>query len=146
MAASDLVPCFYTGQNYLVEQPAELRLRAEVRKLKEKKLGKFVANGTLFLFSRAMKKRVSRFWDGPLGVGNLLPFAKAHNYGDKLHYEMPMAGDVGLRRHNLYRRSNEKGVSELLSHQIRVSARSGMRTLAAVVQPPTTFASRLLAG
>ena len=90
MASSDLVPCFYTGQNYRVEKPAEFRLRSEVRELKKKKLGKFVENGTLFLFSRAMKKSVARFWDGPLGVGNLLPFAKPQSTGDKLHYEIPM--------------------------------------------------------
>lgn len=33
--------------------------------------------------------------DGPIGIGNVLPFARLHNYGDKLHYEMPMAGDRG---------------------------------------------------
>jgi hypothetical protein len=33
------------------------------------------------------------FIDGPTGVGNVLPFSKPHSYGDKLHYEMPMAGD-----------------------------------------------------
>lgn len=59
------------------------------------------------------------FWDGPLGVGNLLPFARLHNYGDKLHYEMPMAGDVGMRRHGLYRRDDE-----IRSHTIPVSSRS----------------------
>lgn len=42
---------------------------------------------------KIVEKVVIGFWDGPLGRGNLLPFAKAHNYGDKLHYEMPHAGD-----------------------------------------------------
>ena len=36
---------------------------------------------------------ISWFTDGPLGVGNLLPFSKEKNYGDKLHYETAMAGD-----------------------------------------------------
>lgn len=36
------------------------------------------------------------FLDGPLGVGNLLPFSKPHCYGDKLHYETPMAGDRSI--------------------------------------------------
>jgi hypothetical protein len=140
MAATDLVPCFYTGQNYRVEKPAELRLRSEVREFKNQKLGKFIENGTRFLYFRALTKRVVRLWDGPIGVGNALPFARLHNYGDKLHYEMPMANDIGLRRHNLYRRAGK-----LLSHRIRVSARSGRR-YAAALPPTTTFASSLLAG
>lgn len=36
------------------------------------------------------------FINGPLGVGNVLPFSKPHCYGDKLHYEMPMAGDRSI--------------------------------------------------
>lgn len=142
MAATDLVPCFYTGQDYRSEKPAELRTRAEVRAWKKQKLGKFVEHGRYFLFFKTLMVKLARFWDGPLGVGNLLPFAKAHNYGDKLHYEMPMANDIGLRRHNLYRREGK-----LLSHQIQVSARSGMRYLRAAAVPPNPiFASRLLAG
>jgi hypothetical protein len=132
MAATDLVPCFYTGQNYRVEKPAELRPRSEVREFKNQKLGKFIENGTHFLFFRAMTKRVVRLWDGPIGVGNALPFARLHNYGDRLHYEMPHAGDRGVfARHRLKR--------------IRVSARSGRR-YAAALPPTTTFASTLLAG
>jgi hypothetical protein len=38
-------------------------------------------------------QRIVMYHDGPIGVGNVLPFARLHNYGDKLHYEMPMAGD-----------------------------------------------------
>jgi len=132
MAATDLVPCFYTGQNYRLEKPAEVRLRSEVREFKKLKVGRFVENGTLFLFFRVRTKRVERVWDGPLGTGNLVPFAKEHNYGDKLHYEMPHAGDRGV-----FARHRRK--------MIRVSARSGMR-YAAALPPTTTFASRLLAG
>lgn len=34
-----------------------------------------------------------RAWiDGPIGVGMLVPFVKPRSSGDKLHYEMPMAG------------------------------------------------------
>jgi hypothetical protein len=46
------------------------------------------------------------FWDGPLGIGQLIPFSRASNplvAPDKLHYEMPHAGDRGTfarhRRH-----------------------------------------------
>jgi len=36
--------------------------------------------------------RTFSYFDGPIGVGNLLPFARLKNYGDKLHYELPPAG------------------------------------------------------
>jgi hypothetical protein len=38
---------------------------------------------------------VSRFWDGPLGVGNLMPFARVQNplmHPARLHYPIPAAG------------------------------------------------------
>jgi hypothetical protein len=94
MPANDPVPCFYTGQNYRWEKPAKVLPRSEVRKLKSWGEGKFIENGKIFLFAKSIVVAIAeKVWDGPLGVGNLLPFAKAHNYGDKLHYEMPMAGD-----------------------------------------------------
>lgn len=93
MATTDLVPCFYTGQNFRWEQPAELRTRAECHRIKKLKLGRFDQNGKIFLFFKAIVNAAKKVCDGPLGIGNVLPFAKAHNYGDKLHYEMPMAGD-----------------------------------------------------
>jgi hypothetical protein len=74
----------------------------------------------------AIRKKILRaiLFDGPVGVGNLLPFSKPHCYGDKLHYQTPMAGDVGMRRYGLYSRRDEKGVPQLLSHQVHVSSRS----------------------
>lgn len=134
MAKKDLVPCFYTGQDWRREPPAESHPRQDVHYFKSLKLGKFIESGKFFLFhARRIKEVIVGLFDGPLGVGNLLPFAKAHNYGDKLHYEIPMAGDRGV-----FARHRRK--------LIRVSARSGMRTLAAAVLPTQTFASRLLAG
>jgi hypothetical protein len=118
MAATDLVPCFYTGQDYRLERPAEVRTRAEVREFKVKGLGKFIDNGKLFLFFKALAKKL---WDGPLGIGNLLPFAPSHNYGEKLHYDV---GPKGLRRHNLYRRKDSAGILQLRTHIIHVSGRS----------------------
>jgi hypothetical protein len=59
------------------------------------------------------------YFDGPLGIGNVLPFARLKNNGDKLHYEMPMAGDKGMRRHGLYYRKDE-----LRTHAIHVSSRN----------------------
>ena len=100
MAATDLVPCFYTGQDYRWERPAKLVARAEVRQYKNFKLGKFVESGKIFLFFKRIEQSVKNLWDGPLGIGNILPFARLHNYGDKLHYEVPMAGDrSGFARH-----------------------------------------------
>jgi hypothetical protein len=146
MATADLVPCFYTGQDYRVERPAEVRPRAEVREYKKQKLGKFVQNGSHFLFFRKLSKRISQVCDGPIGIGNAVPFARTNSLGDRLHYEIPMAGDIGLRRHGLFRRTNKDGKIVLRSRIIRVSARSGMRYLAAVRPPTPPFASQLLAG
>lgn len=127
----DLVPCYYVGQDRLREQPAEVLPRADVRRYKALKLGKFVSSGKVFLFfahvagvAFRIAEKIS-FWDGPVGVGNILPFAKPHNYGDKLHYDMPMAGDKGMRRHGLFSRANEEtGIPELHTHQIHVSGRN----------------------
>lgn len=94
MAASDPVPCYYTGQNYRWEKPAKIHTRAEVRQLKKLKLGTFIENGRIFLFFKSLVAVVAeRGWDGPLGRGLLIPFSKSRNYGDKLHYEAAMAGD-----------------------------------------------------
>lgn len=120
MPATDLVPCFYTGQDYRKEPPAESHPREDVRYFKKLKLGRFIESGKFFLFhARQIKEVIARLWDGPLGVGNAIPFAKPNNHGDKLHYEIPMANDVGMRRHGLYYREGK-----LLSHTIRVSARA----------------------
>lgn len=80
----------------------------------------------------------------------LIPFSKPSN-GDRLHYQIPMAGDLGIRRHDLYRRFNV-----LLRSRIKVSARKidfttapylptqtrGV-TFAASVQAPTSSLMQL---
>lgn len=93
MPANDQVPCYYRGQLRRVERPAEFRPRAELHEAKRQKLGKFVDSGKVFLFFQMVAQKVKQLWDGPLGIGNLLPFAKPRNQGDKLHYATPMAGD-----------------------------------------------------
>jgi hypothetical protein len=101
--ANDLVPCYYTGQDYRLERPAEVRPRAEVREFKAQKLGKFIENGKLFLFFKRVRRKVKQLWDGLLGTGNALPFSRAQNpmmAPAKLHYEVPRAGDVGYWRHH----------------------------------------------
>jgi hypothetical protein len=124
MPATDLVPCFYTGQLRCVERPREFRQRAELHQLKAAKLGKFVDNGKVFLFDKTDK--IVKVWDGPIGIGNLLPFAKQNNYGDKLHYEMPHAGDRGLlHRHGLYRqRADPARSGKLSTRTLSVSSRN----------------------
>ena len=127
MATTDLVPCFYTGQDYRWERPAETRARHELRDLVKQKLGEFRQSGRIFLFFKRIKQAAAQLWDDSkfdIGRGNLLPFAKAHNYGDKLHYEIPRAGDKGMRRHNLYSRRDDKGIPQLESKQLRVSSRN----------------------
>jgi hypothetical protein len=57
------------------------------------------------------QRSVSTYHDGPIGVGNLLPFARTNNNGDKLHYEIPMAGD-----RTVYRRHSRRRIS--VSHRI----------------------------
>jgi hypothetical protein len=93
MAATDLVPCYYTGQNYRWEKPAKVLPRSEVRRLKECKLGQFIENGKIFLFFKAIAKEIQRIWDSPASAKTILMFIKTHQDGAKLHYEMPMAGD-----------------------------------------------------
>lgn len=97
MAATDLVPCFYTGQDYRWERPAKLEMRLRVRQWKDEKLGKFIENGKAFLFSKTIIQAAPPC-NGPLGRGNLLPFAR-RTTGEPLHYSVPMAGDVGIRLH-----------------------------------------------
>lgn len=49
--------------------------------------------------ARAITEEIRGFFDGPLGVGNLLPFSRSRNPllpPGSLHYEVPHAGDRGL--------------------------------------------------
>jgi hypothetical protein len=71
---------------------------------------------------------IRAWFDGPIGTGNLIPFGDRRSTPlippSKMHYEMPRAGDRGLRRHNLYRRRDRHGKLCLDSKQIHVSSRS----------------------
>lgn len=53
-------------------------------------------------------------WDGPLGVGNALPFSRQSD-GSRLHYEMPHAGDIGLWK--FYRKRISVSARSRFSHQ-----------------------------
>ena len=104
-----------------MERPAQLKLRAEVREYKKQLLGKFQEHGKVFVFFAQVKKI---FIDGVLGVGNLLPFAKPRSTGDKLHYEMPMAGHrTAYQRAGLHR-EEEQRKSILVSRIRKVSSKS----------------------
>jgi hypothetical protein len=93
MPSTDLVPCFYAGQHRWSSPPAKFQTRAELRQAKTLKLGQFVDDGRAFQFTKKHTMEASSTFDGPLGIGNLLPFARLKNLGEKLHYETPMAGD-----------------------------------------------------
>jgi hypothetical protein len=43
-----------------------------------------------------VRRETTGFFDGPIGVGNLIPFVKPHSSGDRLHYEIPHAGDRSI--------------------------------------------------
>ncbi len=60
-------------------------------------------------------------WDGLIGVGNVLPFSKLKNYGDLLHYEMPMAGDKTALARSGWRRCDER--KQLATGERKVSTR-----------------------
>jgi hypothetical protein len=91
MAASDPVPCFYTGQDYRWEKPAKILTRAEVRELKLRRIGNYIENGKMFLFSQ--RKETALLFGGKPSAKNILAFIKTRTDGAKLHYETPMAGD-----------------------------------------------------
>lgn len=82
--------------------------RLEAVPLREKliKLVKVVSHQAM-KFARAL-------WDGPLGVGNALPFSRQTD-GSLLHYEMPHAGDRGLWKS--YRKKIQVSARSRFSHQ-----------------------------
>lgn len=91
---TDLVPCFYMGQNFRVDEPAERTARAIVREYKAKGRGKFVDSGRAFLFHArgACRSEAPRV---KASARTILHYMKTNCYGDKLHYEIPRAGDAG---------------------------------------------------
>jgi len=87
----DLVNCFYTGQDYRVEKPAEVAARAKVREYKRMKIGKFIESGKVFLFFARLRAKPEQSFRP--SARTVLCYLKTNNNGDKLHYEIPMAGD-----------------------------------------------------
>jgi len=59
-----------------------------------------------------------------LSASIILQFIRTHCQGSRLNYEMPMAGDRGMRRYGLFQRRNERGAVQLRSHTINVSSRN----------------------
>jgi hypothetical protein len=90
------------------------RLEAVPLRSKLIKLVKVVAQEAMRL-ARAL-------WDGPLGIGNALPFSRQSD-GSRLHYEMPHAGDVGLWK--------------FCRKKIQVSARPDSQLAATFIGPRT---------
>jgi hypothetical protein len=102
--------------------------RAQLREMKKNKLGLFVDDGTAFQFSQKFTEALKPLFDGPLGIGNLLPFSKPRNYGDKLHYESAMAGDGSWLRGYTPRKEILVSSRSLFSRQalpaVRIEARA----------------------
>ncbi len=64
--------------------------------------------------------------DGRLGTATALPFSRRANpmiAPHKLHYSVPHADDVGLRRHNLFHYRDTQGELRIGSRTIAVSSR-----------------------
>lgn len=96
MAKSEQVPCFYAGQQDSWERPAKIVTRVEARLLKAAGAGKFENNGQIFRLSKAITEKAKEFWDGPMGIGNLLPWSKVQNPNmapEHLHYQLPACAD-----------------------------------------------------
>jgi hypothetical protein len=142
MAATDLVPCFYTGQNYYVDPPAQRLMRSEVREMKRQKLGEFRENGKIFLFFKAIIERAKQVWDGVLGRGNALPFSRSTD-GRPFHYEIPHANDKGIRRWGFRERSSERDKKLRMRAPIKVSARPQSHLAAQYIQRTQPKATRL---
>jgi hypothetical protein len=70
-----------------------VRLKA-CEAIKEAKAARDAALAQIAAIERT-RDFVAALFEGPLGIGNLIPFARLHPHGDKLHYEVPMAGDRG---------------------------------------------------
>jgi hypothetical protein len=95
MSSSQTVPCFYTGQDDSWETPARTVNRDQARQMKTDKLGKFENHGRTFRLFQTLAEKAEHFWDGPFGIGNLLPFSKHQNkdkHPEKLHYPVPACG------------------------------------------------------
>lgn len=98
-------------------------LRSQLREMKKNKLGLFVDDGTAFQFTKKFTEALKPLFDGPLGVGNLLPFSKPRCYGDKLHYETAMAGDGNWIDGYTPRRQIHVSSRSLFSNQVLPAAR-----------------------
>jgi len=99
---NDLVPCFYREQDAAREKPAQLLPREQVREFKKQLLGKFICHGRAFRFFQSIPAELRQvgkvLWDGLLGTGNLIPFARVPNrlmHPAKLHYPVPAIGAHG---------------------------------------------------
>ena len=96
MAANELVPCFYSGQNCDVDRPAKIQTRRRCRELKTAKIGRFERHGKVFIFFQRIETALLSMFTGPMSAKNILVFLKTRTDGELLHYEMPHAGDRSI--------------------------------------------------
>ena len=86
----------------LASRPRFYLDKPTVKSLVQQKLAKFVGP-RLIRMAQTSIAAIRALIDGPIGVGMLVPFVKPRSSGDKLHYEMPMAGHKTAYQRSLRR-------------------------------------------
>jgi hypothetical protein len=120
--------CGRTVADYLIDHKYALRIGKRLIQMIRVKAHDAIrqAKAALKTLERAIERVLTGYDEGPMGRGMLVPFSRARNKmlaPEKLHYQIPSAGDVGMRRHNLWR-VMEEDKSVLRSKKITVSSRS----------------------
>lgn len=83
------------------------------------------------------------YYQGPLGVGNMMPYSARTDPSKHFHYEIPRANDRGIRRWG-FRSAFSKRDEKLKTRIIKVSARPRHNTQ--MLPTGTLFAAPGLAG
>lgn len=129
------------------DSPVRKIKRAIADSLVEKSLARRISKFLIQMIkvkSYEVLETVRALWDGPLGVGNALPFSRQSD-GGLLHYEIPHAGDVGIRRWGFRKRSSERNEKLKTRAPIRVSARPQSHLAAQILTRPQLTAPQRLA-
>lgn len=78
-----------TVAQYLLRKNLARRISADLIQMLREKVGDAIDQ----------LRQAIGFTDGPLGIGNALPFSRRTDPGHHFHYEVPPAGCIGLWRH-----------------------------------------------
>lgn len=129
MAATDSVPCFYDGQNSDFDHPIKVQTRARCRQLKRMGIGRFERHGKVFYYNQRIETAV--IFSPPPSAKTILTFLKTRTDGTPLHYEIPMANDLGARRHGIFGcggdgvlRTHQRQVSKRLPNEVAIAQMS----------------------